>query len=257
MRNFSIVLLLSCFAFSSCTKELEPTPPTPEPATPTTLNQGLLLYLPFDGNLADSSGGGNNGTGFGSITYGNNRYFEPGKSVALNGTNSHIEIPGTKFDTLSNFTIYLEFIPYSTASMSLFSRALFAPTTTNTRQSFNLMINYGGGTRFQMKKPGNCDNTNTATAFGNDVLGYGLPSINGWNYVAITFNGSTIRSYLNGNLVGTDNQPGANFCSNAPLMIGSWWQGDPYYFNGRIDEVRVYNRALSTAEITQLFQLHK
>jgi hypothetical protein len=108
-----------------------------------------------------------------------------------------------------------------------------------------------------MKKSGNCDNTNTSTAFGNAVLGQGMPSVNEWNYVAITYNGSTINSYLNGNLVGMDNQLVANFCSNAPLLIGFWWQGDPYNLNDRIDEVRVYNRALSTAEITQLFQLHQ
>jgi hypothetical protein len=145
MRTFSIVLLLCCYVFISCKKKVEP---TPKPINATTLNQGLLLYLPFNGNLADSSGGGNNGIGLGGITYGNNRYFEAGKSVALSSANSHIEIGGTKFDTLSTFTIYLEFIPYSTAAMSLFSRALFTPSTSNPRQAFNLKINHGGGTRF-------------------------------------------------------------------------------------------------------------
>lgn len=255
MKLAFTVLLLSSFVFLSCSKDEETTQPSTEPAS---LKNGLLLYMPFEGNLADSSGNGNNATAFGSVTYGNNRYFEAGKSVTLNGINSRIEIPGTKFDTLSNFTIYLEFMPYSLNSMTLLSRALFSPTTNNTRQSFNLMINHGGGgTRFQMKKPGNCDNTNTSTAFGNEVLGQGLPSIYGWNYVALTYNGTSIKSYLNGNLVGSDNQPGANFCSDAPLIIGSWWQGDPYYFNGSIDEVRIYNRALSTTEISQIFQLHK
>jgi len=255
MKNIICTLLIVCTFSFSCKKETEQQKPA-EPEVSSTLNKGLLLYLPFNNSLADSSGSGNNGTAFGATSYGNNRYFESGRALALNGVNTRVEIPGVKFDTLSNFTIYVEFMPVNTNPMTVLSRAVYSPST-NPRQSFNMMINFGSGTRFSMKKPGNCDNTNTATAFGNAINGNALPSINGWNYMAVSYNGSTTSTYLNGNLVGADVQPGANLCSNAPLMIGSWWEGDPYFFNGRIDEVRVYNRALSSAEITQLFQLHK
>jgi hypothetical protein len=150
----------------------------------------------------------------------------------------------------------MEFLPANTNSMTLLSRTLFS-VVPNMKQAFNLMINTGAGTRFQMKKAGNCDNTNTATAFGALVLGQTVPSTNGWNYVAVTYNGSTITTYINGVLAATGNEPGANLCSGAPLIIGSWWEGAPAYFQGSVDEVRVYNRALSQSEITQIFQLHK
>lgn len=255
MKNNICILLIACTTLFSCTKE--PDQQTTEPPVSSSLNQGLLLHLPFNNSLADSSGLGNNGTAFGNISYGSNRYFEGSRVLALSGSNNRVEIPGAKFDTLSNFTLYLEFMPANTNSMVLFSRAIFTPSA-NPGQSFNMMINHsGGGTRFQMKKPGNCDNTNTVTAFGNAVIGQAIPSINAWNYMAVTYNGITISTYLNGKLVGTDVQPGLNLCSNAPLLIGSWWEGDPYFFNGSIDEVRVYNRALPSAEIAQLFQLHK
>lgn len=255
MKNSVYAFLALCVISTACSKEKEQQRTT-EPTVSSTLTQGLLLHLPFNSSLADSSGLGNNGTAFGGATYGNNRYFESSRALSLNGVNSRVEIPGAKFDTLSNFTFYVEFMPVNTNPMTLLSRAIFTPTA-NPRQSFNMMVNFGSGTRFSIKKPGNCDNTNTATAFGNAVNGNALASINGWNYMAVTYNGSTISTYLNGNLVGADVQPGINLCSNAPLIIGSWWEGDPYYFNGRIDEVRVYNRALSSAELSQLFQLHK
>ncbi len=251
LRKLLYVSLAGILLFS-CDKEDDSLSPANS-----NLKQGLLLYLPFDGNLADSSGNSNNGTAFGTISYGNNRYFENGQALVLNGTDNRIEISGSNFDTLSKFTMYIEFMPYNTNSMALFSRAQFVPTL-NPKQAFNALINYqGAGTRFQIKQAGNCDNTNTQTAFGAPVIGQALASINGWNYLAITYDGNTILSYLNGNLVASDSQPGATLCSGAPLIVGSWWQGDANYFNGRVDELRLYNRVLSTDEISQIYQLHK
>jgi hypothetical protein len=248
-----LYLALISIPFFSCSKDNDEPEQTTEPST---LNNGLLLYMPFNGNLGDSSGQANNGTGFGSVAYSSNRYFDQGRALALNGTNTRVEIPGQKFDTMSKFTFYMEFLPSNTNSMTLLSRTLFS-VAPNMKQAFNLMINTGAGTRFQMKKAGNCDNTNTATAFGTLVLGQTTPSTSGWNYVAVTYNGSTISTYINGVLAATGNEPGATLCSGAPLVIGSWWEGAPAYFQGSIDEVRVYNRALSQSEITQIFQLHK
>jgi hypothetical protein len=250
----ALILSLSLLLFS-CSKDIDNPTDTP-PATVTTLKQGLLLYMPFNGSLADSSGYPVTGIGFGATAYAGNRYFEEGKALALNGVNNRIEIPTQVLDTVRNFTIYMEFLPDNTSSMTLLSRTMFS-VTANMKQTFNLMSNFGGGgTRFRMKKAGNCDNTNTATAFGTEVLGQAIPSIKAWNYVAVTYNGATIQMYLNGILVGSGPEPGAGLCSGAPLIIGSWYEGEPHYFKGRIDELRIYNRVLSTSEITQINQLH-
>jgi hypothetical protein len=66
--------------------------------------------------------------------------------------------------------------------------------------------------------------------------------------LARTYNGTTLRLYVNGLLVSTRPQTGTIPISTSPLQIG----GDTIYgqyFPGRIDEVRIYNRALSTADI--------
>ncbi len=71
-----------------------------------------------------------------------------------------------------------------------------------------------------------------------------------WAHVALTFDGAKMRLYLNGELVDTNSTPpeGGNMPSTGPLEIGC---SDLFneYFNGLIDEVRVYNRALSGGEI--------
>lgn len=75
-----------------------------------------------------------------------------------------------------------------------------------------------------------------------------------WKYFPTSFScfsdydGATIRLYVNGVQVASRAQTGVIATSTNPLQIG----GDSIYgqyFAGRIDEVRVYNRALSVAEI--------
>ena len=62
--------------------------------------------------------------------------------------------------------------------------------------------------------------------------------------------GSTLRFYVNGALVTTVNGPNQNLqVGNQPLRIGNSNAQISEGFNGLIDEVRVYNRALSAAEI--------
>jgi hypothetical protein len=72
--------------------------------------------------------------------------------------------------------------------------------------------------------------------------------VNAWTYLAATYDGTTLRIYVNGSLAQSTNVPGTLVTSNGALRIGgnSVW-GE--YFRGLIDEVRVYNRALSVSEI--------
>ena len=72
--------------------------------------------------------------------------------------------------------------------------------------------------------------------------------INAWSHIAATYDGATLRLYLNGTLVSSQARTGAIATSTNPLQIG----GDSIYgqfFQGAIDEVRIYNRALAQAEI--------
>jgi hypothetical protein len=77
--------------------------------------------------------------------------------------------------------------------------------------------------------------------------GPALP-LNAWTHVAGTYDGTTLRLYINGVQAASTAISGSITTSTGPLRIGgnSMW-GE--YFQGRIDEVRIYNRALSQAEI--------
>ena len=77
----------------------------------------------------------------------------------------------------------------------------------------------------------------------------GLP-LNTWTHVAATFDGAEMRLYVDGNFIAA-NQGTLGTAHGAPLTIGG--SGDCPGFEGRLDEVRIYNRTLSEAEIRAIF----
>jgi len=74
------------------------------------------------------------------------------------------------------------------------------------------------------------------------------PQLRRWTHLAMTYDGTTIRRYVNGALSGTRAAKGAIAASSYPLRFGgnAVWKE---WFKGRLDEVRVYDRALSPAHI--------
>lgn len=81
--------------------------------------------------------------------------------------------------------------------------------------------------------------------------------LNEWTHLVLTYDGSSFKSYVNGTL--GHNYPGAsgNVATNdSPLMVCERGAASSP-FNGKVDDVRVYNRALSPAEVLQLYSLGK
>ena len=88
--------------------------------------------------------------------------------------------------------------------------------------------------------------TVTKSASGTAAL-----PVNTWTNLAATYDGANLRMYVNGTLTGTVAATGNMANSALPLRIGGnaiWGE----YFAGRIDEVRVFNRALSATEVTTM-----
>src|SRR5262249_55553891 len=80
------------------------------------------------------------------------------------------------------------------------------------------------------------------------VLGSSTLPTHTWTPLPVTYDGWTLRFYVNGSQVSSAAKTGALASSSNPLEIG----GDSLYqqyFLGTIDEVRIYNRALSVTEI--------
>ena len=103
---------------------------------------------------------------------------------------------------------------------------------------YNLYARNGGGRPESNVFVGGTNRTAEGTALANNV----------WTHVAGTYDGSTLRLFINGAQVASTGFSGSIATSAGPLRIGgnSIW-GE--FFQGRIDEIRIYNRALTQAEI--------
>ncbi|MBI1259166.1 MAG: hypothetical protein GC204_16980 [Chloroflexi bacterium] len=79
--------------------------------------------------------------------------------------------------------------------------------------------------------------------------GGGMLPLNTWTHIAMTYNGAQQILYINGKVVASNADTGFVTVTNDPLSIGGNGQASNEVFTGKIDEVRVYNVALSQADI--------
>jgi hypothetical protein len=90
----------------------------------------------------------------------------------------------------------------------------------------------------------------TSATLGRQVFNSGAGLLDGnWHHLALTYNGAALVSYIDGAQTATNPVTGA-ITTGSPTNIGNY---GGYYANGYIDDVRIYNRALSANEVKQLY----
>src|SRR3989454_6629136 len=100
---------------------------------------------------------------------------------------------------------------------------------------------------------GYCGNGGVLAGFATTTVCTATPlPVNAWTHLAVTYDGTTLSLFRNGVLVASRPASGAVPSSTATLQIGASQFGE--YFNGLIDEVRLYDRALRSEEHTSELQ---
>ncbi len=214
---------------------------------PANLQQGLVAYYPFNGNANDESGNGHNGVNSGA-TLAADRNGSINSAYSFNGSSSKIEVPtSTAFD-LTNLTISVWVnssagnIQQKIVSKSNWNNAASEGFSTDVSTSF---------IGIELKKNSNC----IAGNGWQELISPTPANFNGtWHFLTYTYDGSTIKVYLDGVLQMTEALLGPiDVCPGGKLKFGAWWAGDARYFNGKMDDIAIYNRALSPSEIQQLY----
>lgn len=218
-----------------------PTPTSTSTATPTSTStptpaQGLVAAYSFNegsgSTVADASGHGNTGTISGATwtTSGKN-----GKALSFDGSNDWITInPSSSLNLTSGMT--LEAWIYST-TLGGWRTVLFKEGSSDLVYGLYALDSPG-------MKPEGMVYLNGKVA----VQGTSTTKLLAWSHLAVTFDGTTLKLYVDGNLVKSTTASGTMSSSSGPLRIGgNSIRGE--YFLGRIDDIRVYDRALSQAEI--------
>jgi hypothetical protein len=216
---------------------------------PSTINNGLVAYYPFNGNANDESGNGNNGTVNGA-TLSTDRFGNNNKAYSFNGANNYISLNNiTSFNNAKNFSVsvwakILNLNSANDVAQYIISRGrdiipgsfliAFGQQTSPYTNKFATGLNGNGG----VQPPSITES---------------IPQAN-WHHLTTTFDGSSIKFYIDGILVGTSSYTQELSISSDITLIGKHVvPGFSYFVNGKIDDIRIYNRALTQEEITYLY----
>ena len=199
--------------------------------------------------IYDDSGSYNDGTVIESPTW------SPGwvdsYALDLNGTSQYGLIPDdSTLDLTTAVTMAAWIQPEQAAAQDLINKA---QTGITDGYELSLAPTSGDGTSqkvfFRINEASNGD-----TYRVNSTSQY--PTDGSWMHVVATFDGTTLRMYVNGTLENSISAAGQTiFANDASLSIGAQPSGGSAirYFMGAIDDARIYNRALSDLEIQALF----
>jgi len=216
---------------------------SPNPLTPGLRDKGLVGYWSFDegsGTIAyDRSGNNNNGTLINGPTWQDESNCKKGKCLSFDGVNDYVSYGSNKIPTGDAPKTISTWVKTSTSGPQVVVG--FGNTVSN--QEFSLGFEIGGDSR----------------GIWLDYLGSGCMSgIFGtsgeWANIAVTYESSNVALYLNGKLIKTCVKylsTGNSYRTIGTRIGNSWW------LNGSVDEVRIYNRALSDAEIQAIYNATK
>ena len=211
----------------------------------TTLNNGLVAYYPFSGNADDSSGNGNHGTVNGANLT-TDRFGNNDKAYNFDGQSTIKVLRNNLLEPQNELSIICWIYP---------------------NYSPNQGSDEPGSATQILRKGGAFDNgyhlswsildnrnieSNYYASLGNIIHGTPNETLkNGWHNIIMTYSILTNQSrlYIDGNIVSSLQ------CSNIlehsdDLYIGGF--NNFQFFNGKIDDIRIYNRTLTQAEITYL-----
>ncbi|MBX9578643.1 MAG: LamG domain-containing protein [Chthoniobacterales bacterium] len=217
-------------------------------ATSTTLSTGLVGYYPFNGDANDHSGNGNHGTPH-FVTAAADRFGNINNAYSFDGSSSYVEVTnGNAFNFVNDLSLSMWVNPAS-------SQGGLTQILSQVDNSVGWFI--------QQNYVSNYFYFGYYVAPNNVYLPCQIQLVaNAWNHLAITKKDVSTHCYLNNMLAGAGNASASTitFNSNLPLTIGAWngantqpASGLQRFFNGLLDEIRIYNRTLSASEISQLY----
>jgi hypothetical protein len=212
---------------------------------------GLVGWWPFNGNANDESGNGNNGTVNGA-TLSTDRFGQPSKAYSFDGVDDYIDIlNNSSFDNLNEITI----------SSWIYINAWCSPNV-NGVEFFPMIIQYSTSPQPSYGKFGIQLTKSNLNYFYFNSKNYdfsqGNPnfwSSNQWVQIVVTAENGFGNWYVNG--INVCNTAGASFgtsLNGLNLMFGRQSPDlNSLFANGKIDDIGIWNRALTACEIADLY----
>ena len=206
---------------------------------------GLVGWWPFNGNANDESGNGNNGTVNGA-TLTADRFGNSNEAFNFDGVSQFIEVASA-----SSISVSLEYSVSVWINANIWS--FDAPIDQHSVVSKIDNGDWYGGYEIRTGSVGYI--MHSGNIGSNFAVGAGNYSENIWHHVLVTYDGSYVRSYINGIVVDSAPRTGSLQTSSIPLRFGRRGGAGSYnnWFSGKIDDIAIWNRALTQCEILDLY----
>jgi hypothetical protein len=204
----------------------------------TVLPDGLIAYYPFDGN-ANAKIGTLNGTVSGA-TLSTGRNNESNTAYSFDGVDDYIEFGAGMLSGDGEFSILI----WINTSSGSFARIL------SQRNG-----GYNGQYIVELESDGEIEFYTYSSLTGKWIVRSSSALNDGnWHHLAFVQQDNGGKMYLNGSLDQTDNSNGkVNLLSTNKTYLGKDGRNNSSFYTGKVDDLKIYNRALSASEIQTLF----
>ncbi|MGB5006178.1 MAG: LamG domain-containing protein, partial [Ferruginibacter sp.] len=221
------------------------------------LNLGLKAYYPFSGNANDISGNNNNPV-FNNATLTADRLGNPNSAYHFDGSSSYMRILNSPTINTTNKLSLVAWVK---------PQGFYAGTCHGNSILMKGDADYLTGNYFLRYDDGPISNGNNCSVpvdpLHQNFYGVGVASLppgytpyiqtNQWYSVIVTHDGTTSKLYVDCVLKTSAPQGSATFTNSYDLYIGRLNSGSfPYWVNGDIDEIRIYDRVLNVDEVNAL-----
>jgi len=203
---------------------------------------GLVAWYPFNGNANDESGNGNNGTVNGA-NLSTDRYGISNRSYNFDGISNFISAPSINLAATATITAWVN-------PSSLIGAIVDHDKDAITNSGYSML--YNNSTRGLYAHVG-WSGVTSNNIYPNPA--YSL-TLNEWNHCVLVYSNGTAKLFLNGALVYSQTGVNPITQNNELLLFGkSLWGGN--LFNGKLDDIGIWNRDLSDSEALQIYTASK
>ncbi len=219
-----------------------------DPTVYTDLPADLILDMKLDDDsvdgVLDSSIYGNNGVIYGDPVLTSDRDGFTNSAYDFDGNGDFIEIPHSNSLDVDRITVAAWIYRHDTGD----DRVVCKSTGTAINDHiFSLGVADAGAgqskVRVRLAANGTYDSVDGTRTFPRED----------WAHIAFTYDGAYIRIYVDGQEGGSFSKTGDITKSSIPVVIGNVNLTEGRYLNGKLDEVKIYSRALTADEIMSLF----
>lgn len=222
------------------------------------LKSGLVAYYPFNGNANDESGNKNNPI-FNNAALATDRFGNKNGAYYFNGKNSYLQIKNNSQLSPDELTLMAIIKPMGFYMGICYNNAIIDKGGPDyLRGNYALRFTAGEYTNGDCYEQsithqnfvGMTANNGGGTSRKNYV------TLNTWYCVVFTFKNGESKMYLDGRLISTESSNGVIGKNNRDIFIGKKdHEQYPYWFNGIMDEIRIYNRAITGDEVKELCKM--